>query len=150
MAGELVLIVEDNELNLKLARDVLRLAGYRTLEARTAAEGLALARAHRPDLVLLDVRLPDTDGVAALGRLRAAPATAAIPVVALTALAMEGDRARFLAAGFDGYLPKPLDVRRFPEQVRQFCERAAQREQPGGPPDRPDQAGQAERPERRE
>jgi CheY-like chemotaxis protein len=74
MAGELVLIVEDNEPNFKLARDVLRFKGYRTLEARTGAEGLELARAHRPDLVLLDVRLPDTDGVAALGRLRAAPA----------------------------------------------------------------------------
>ena len=130
MAGELVLIVEDNERNLKLARDVLRVTGFRTLEARTAAEGVALARAHRPDLVLMDVQLPDADGVAALGRLRAAPATAAIPVVAFTAFAMKDDGARFLAAGFDGYLPKPLDVRRFPEQVRQFCERAPRREAP--------------------
>ena len=130
MAGELVLIVEDNERNLKLTRDVLQVKGYRTLEARTAAEGVALARSHRPDLVLMDVQLPDTDGVAALGRLRAAPATAAIPVVALTAFAMAGDRARFLAAGFDGYLAKPLDVRRFPEQVRRFCERAPQPEPP--------------------
>jgi two-component system cell cycle response regulator DivK len=150
MAGELVLIVEDDELNLKLVRDVLRFTGYRTLEARTAAGGLALARAHHPDLVLLDVQLPDTDGVAALGHLRASAATAAIPVVALTALAMKDDRARFLAAGFDGYLPKPLDVRRFPEQVRQFCEGAAPREQPGGPPDRPDQAERPERPDRLE
>jgi two-component system cell cycle response regulator DivK len=136
MGGELILIVEDNERNLKLARDLLQVKGYRTLEARTAAEGLALAQAHRPDLVLLDVQLPDADGVAALGRLRAAPATAAIPVVAFTAFAMKDDGARFLAAGFDGYLPKPVDVRRFPEQVGQLCARA-----------RPDDAG---RPERRE
>ncbi len=130
MAGELILIVEDNERNLKLARDLLQVKGYHTLEARTAAEGIALAQEHHPDLVLMDVQLPDTDGVAALGRLRAAPATATIPVVALTAFAMKEYRARFLAAGFDGYLAKPLDVRQFPAQVREFCERALQREGP--------------------
>jgi two-component system cell cycle response regulator DivK len=126
MTGELILIVEDNEKNMKLARDVLRFKGYRTLEAGTAAEGIVLAQAHHPALVLMDVQLPDTDGVTALGRLRAAPATADIPVVALTAFAMKDDRARFLAAGFDGYLAKPIDVRQFAEQVRQFCERAPQ------------------------
>ncbi len=129
MAGELILIVEDNERNLKLARDLLQVKGYRTLEARNAAEGIALALEHHPDLVLMDVQLPDTDGVAALGRLRAAPVTATIPVVALTAFAMKDDRARFLAAGVDGYLAKPLDVRQFPEQVREFCQRAPRREQ---------------------
>ncbi len=129
MAGELILIVEDNERNLKLARDLLQVKGYRTLEARTAAEGIALAQARQPDLVLMDVQLPDTDGVAALGHLRAVPATATIPVVALTAFAMKEDRARFLAAGFDGYLAKPLDVRQFPEQVREICERAQKRKE---------------------
>ncbi len=129
MAGELILIVEDNERNLKLARDLLQAKGYRTLEARSAAEGISLAQAHDPDLVLMDVQLPDVDGVGALGRLRSTSATATIPVVALTAFAMKDDRARFLAAGFDGYLAKPLDVRQFPEQVREFCERAHQREQ---------------------
>ncbi len=129
MAGELIVIVEDNARNLKLARDLLQVKGYRTLEARNAADGIALAQAHRPDLVLMDVQLPGPDGVTALGRLRAATTTANLPVVALTAFAMKDDRARFLAAGFDGYLAKPLDVRRFPEQVREFCERAHQREQ---------------------
>ena len=124
MAGELILIVEDNEKNMKLARDLLQVKGYRTLEAGTAAEGVALAGAHHPDLVLMDVQLPDADGVTALRRLRAAPETSTIPVVALTAFAMKDDRERFLAIGFDGYLAKPIDVRQFPEQVRQFCQRA--------------------------
>lgn len=121
MSGELVLLVEDHELNLELARDVLQLRGFRTLEARTGAEGFHLARTHRPDLVVLDIQLPDMDGLAALRWLRAEPATARLPVVALTAFAMREDRERLLAAGFDGYLAKPLDVRTFPEQVHQYC-----------------------------
>ena len=125
MAGELILIVEDNERNRKLARDVLQFKGFRTLEAGTAAEGITLAEAHRPSVVLMDIQLPDMDGTAALARLRAGAATARIPVVALTAFAMKDDGARFLAAGFDGYVAKPIDVRQFPDQVRQFCERAA-------------------------
>lgn len=133
MAGELILIVEDNEKNLKLARDVLQFRGYRTLEARTAADGVALAQAHQPDLVLMDIQLLDSDGVTALGRLRGDAATAAIPVVALTAFAMKDDRARFLAAGFDGYLAKPIDVRQFAEQVQLFCERAPRVERPMPP-----------------
>lgn len=124
MAGELILIVEDNEKNLKLARDVLQFKGYRTLEAGTAEEGIALAQAHRPHLILMDIQLPDVDGVTALGRLRAEPDTALIQVIALTAFAMKDDRERFLKAGFDGYLVKPINVKEFPEQVRQFCERA--------------------------
>ena len=124
MAGELILIVEDNEKNLKLARDVLQFKSYRTLEARTAAEGIDLAAAHLPNLILMDIQLPDMDGITALRRLMAEPRTAAIPVIALTAFAMKGDRERFLGAGFDGYLVKPIDIKEFPEQVRQFCERA--------------------------
>jgi two-component system, cell cycle response regulator DivK len=112
-----VLIVEDNPRNLKLARDILNHAGYRTLEAETAEDGLALARAERPRLVLMDVQLPGIDGVEALRRLRADAATADIRVVAVTAFAMKEDRERFLVAGFDGYLEKPLDVRAFPAQV---------------------------------
>ena len=122
MAGELILIVEDNEKNLKLVRDLLQFKGYRTLEAGTAERGIALAGEHRPDLVLMDIQLPDLDGVSALGRLRADPETAAIPVVALTALAMKDDEARLLAAGFAGYITKPISVREFPDQVRRFCE----------------------------
>jgi CheY-like chemotaxis protein len=123
MVGELILIVEDNEKNMKLVRDLLQFKGYRTLEADTATEGIALAAAHQPRLILMDIQLPDMDGVAALGRLKAEPATTGIPVVALTAFAMKDDEARFLSAGFDGYLVKPINVRELPEQVRQFCER---------------------------
>jgi two-component system, cell cycle response regulator DivK len=120
-----ILIIEDNPRNLKLARDLLEHAGYRTLEATTAEDGLALARAHRPDLVLMDVQLPGMDGVQALERLRADPATNGIPVVAVTAFAMKDDRARFIAAGFDGYLEKPISVREFPGQVAETLKHAA-------------------------
>jgi two-component system cell cycle response regulator DivK len=122
MAGDLILIVEDNEKNRKLFRDVLQFKGFRTLEAGTAEQGLALAGEHRPRLILMDIQLPDVDGVTALGRLRADPATAGISVVALTAFAMKEDRQRFSSAGFDGYLVKPINIREFPEQVRRFCE----------------------------
>jgi two-component system, cell cycle response regulator DivK len=120
-----VLIVEDNPRNLKLVRDLLEHLGYRTLEATTAEDGLALAREHRPDLVLMDVQLPGVDGVEALVRLRADPATSGIPVVAVTAFAMKEDRVRFVAAGFDGYLEKPISVREFPDQVAQMLSQAA-------------------------
>src|SRR4051794_10277762 len=117
MPGELILVVEDNEKNLKLVRDILQVKGYRTLEAATATHGLALAAEHLPDLILMDVQLPDLDGVSATRALKGDPRTAAIPVVALTAYAMKEDQARLLGAGFDGYLSKPIDVRRFPAQV---------------------------------
>ena len=113
----MILIVEDNPRNLKLVRDVLNHVGYRTLEAATAEDGLALARTERPGLVLMDIQLPGMDGVEALSRLRADPETAGTRVLALTAFAMKDDRERFLAAGFDGYLEKPLDVRRLPAQI---------------------------------
>ena len=124
MAGELILIVEDNDKNLKLVRDLLQVKGYRTLEAGTAEEGVALATTHLPHLILMDVQLPGMDGVTALSHLRAEPRTATIPVVALTAFAMKDDRERFLNAGFDGYLMKPISVKEFLEQVRRYCERA--------------------------
>ncbi len=123
MAGELILIVEDNEKNLKLARDLLQYKGFRTLEAHNATEGIALAEQHRPALVLMDIQLPDMDGITALGKLRASPATAEIPVVAVTAFAMAADQERLLAAGFDGYVSKPIDIHHFPDQVRRYCER---------------------------
>ena len=121
MAGEVILIVEDNDKNLKLVRDLLQFKGYRTIEAITAEQGIDLAAEHRPDLILMDVQLPGMDGVEALGRLKADPGTAAIPVVALTAFAMKDDRERF--AGFDGYLVKPINIRELPDQVREFCQR---------------------------
>jgi CheY-like chemotaxis protein len=112
-----VLVVEDNALNLKLVRDVLGYAGYRVLEAGDAEHGIAIARDHSPDLILMDIQLPGIDGVEALARLRADELTARIPVVALTALAMKEDRERFMSAGFDGYLEKPLSVPALADQV---------------------------------
>jgi two-component system, cell cycle response regulator DivK len=113
----LILIVEDNPRNLKLVRDVLNHAGYPTLEAGNAEDGLALARATRPGLVLMDVQLPGMNGIDALVRLRADRETAGIPVVAITAFAMTNDHERFLAAGFDAYIEKPVDVRALPASV---------------------------------
>jgi two-component system cell cycle response regulator DivK len=121
-AGAQVLVVEDNDKNMKLFRDVLVAKGYRTLEATTAGDAVALAVEHSPDLVLMDIQLPDFDGVEALRRLRSNDRTAAVPVVALTAQAMEGDRERFLAAGFDGYISKPVNVAEFVETVKGYCE----------------------------
>ncbi len=129
MAGELILIVEDNDKNLKLARDVLRYHGFETLEAGTAGEAIALAVEHLPQLVLMDIQLPDMDGITALARLRDDAATKAIPVVALTALAMQSDRDRIMQAGFDGYLSKPIDVKMFADQVRPYCSPVKDRQQ---------------------
>jgi two-component system, cell cycle response regulator DivK len=121
MTGPQVLVVEDNERNMKLFRDLLLATGYRTLEATTGTEAVALAVEHSPDLVLMDIQLPDIDGVEALGRLRADGRTASLPVLALTAQAMEGDRERFLAAGFDGYLSKPVNIAEFIGTVKRYC-----------------------------
>jgi CheY-like chemotaxis protein len=120
MADQLILIIEDNERNLKLVRDVLQFNGFRTAEARTAEDGLALARSRAPDLVLLDLQLPGIDGMEAFQKLRESPPTAGIPVVAVTAFAMKDDRERVLRAGFNGYLEKPISVRELPHQVRAF------------------------------
>jgi len=123
MLGERVLIVEDNEKNMKLVRDVLQATGYRTLEATTGEEAVELALSQAPALVLMDVQLPGIDGVEALERLRQNERTASIPVLALTAQAMSGDRERFLEAGFDGYLAKPVDVGELIDTVREHCDR---------------------------
>jgi two-component system cell cycle response regulator DivK len=117
----LVLIVDDNERNRRLARDVLRFAGFETLEAAGGGEALALAVERRPDVILMDIRLPDMDGTEAARRLKADGRTSAIPVVALTSITLEGDRGWFLRAGFAGYLEKPISVREFPEQVLAYC-----------------------------
>ena len=122
MAGELILIVQDNEKNLKLVRDISQFKGYRTLEAKTAEDGIALAQSQSPHLILMDIQLPGTDGVTAIRQLRDDPRVDSIPVVALTALALKDDRERFLAAGFDGYIGKPINIREFPEQVRLYCD----------------------------
>ena len=122
MAGERILVVEDNEKNMKLFRDVLTATGYQTLEATTGESAVSLATEHAPDLVLMDIQLPDIDGIEALARLRADQRTASIPIVALTAQAMHGDRERFLAAGFDGYVSKPVDIVELVGTVRQHCD----------------------------
>jgi two-component system cell cycle response regulator DivK len=117
----LVLIVDDNDRNRKLARDVLHLAGFRTLEAVTAAEGVALASEHLPDVILMDLRLPDLDGTEAARMLRAEPRTSRIPVLAVTALPI-GARDDWLSdACFAGYIVKPIDIDEFPNVVRRFC-----------------------------
>jgi two-component system cell cycle response regulator DivK len=121
MASAQVLVVEDNEKNMKLFRDVLQASGYRLLEATTGERAIELAVEHEPNLVLMDIQLPDVDGVEALGRLRANERTASIPVVALTAQAMQGDRERFLDAGFDGYISKPVNVVDFVRTVKEHC-----------------------------
>ena len=119
-----VLVIEDNALNLKLVRDLLQARGFSVVEAGTARDGITLARERRPDVILMDIRLPDIDGVRALGHLRALSETRAIPVAAVTANAMKGDRERLLAAGFDGYLAKPIDVRTFADEVGLLAARA--------------------------
>ena len=114
-------MVDDDERNRRLAGDVLRLAGLRTLEAATGAEALSLASAELPDLVLLDLQLPDLDGVAVARELRSDARTAEIPVVALSALRLDGREAWLREAGFDGFLAKPIDVAEFPQAVRGYC-----------------------------
>jgi two-component system, cell cycle response regulator DivK len=120
LESRLVLIVDDDERNLRLARDVLLAAGFRTLVARNGTEAVALAAEHLPDVVLMDLRLPDMDGAEAARLLADEPRTAAIPVVALSAVAFEGDATWLARAGFVGYLEKPIDVESFPHQVRRF------------------------------
>jgi two-component system, cell cycle response regulator DivK len=123
MAGELILLVEDNEKNRKLAHDVLVHQGYRVADAESAEEALRLVREQPPSLVLMDIHLPGMDGIAALQRLRADPETRAIPVMAVTASAMTQDRAKIMAAGFDGYQSKPISVRPFLAAVRELLDR---------------------------
>jgi CheY-like chemotaxis protein len=123
VAGELILIVEDNERNRKLVRDVLQVKGYQTVESETAEEGIRLARERRPALVLMDIQLPGMDGIAALGHLRADPGTRAIPVMAVTASAMTHNRQQIMAAGFDAYQTKPINVKGFLEAVRELLDR---------------------------
>jgi two-component system cell cycle response regulator DivK len=123
VAGELILVVEDNEKNRKLVRDLLTVKGYRVLEVETGEDGVRTAREQRPALVLMDIQLPGIDGIEALRQLRADADTAAIPVVAVTASAMNRDRQTILAAGFDGYQAKPISVRPFLELVREVLDR---------------------------
>ena len=114
-----ILVIEDNALNLKLVRDVLQHAGYEVVAARTGEDGLAAAARYEPDLVLMDLQLPGIDGTEALRRLRQ-NGESRVPVVAVTAFAMQADRDRAFEAGFDGYLEKPISIRSLPSQVQSF------------------------------
>jgi two-component system cell cycle response regulator DivK len=119
-----VLIVEDNEKNMKLARDVLQSRGYSTLEAVTGEDGVRLALERKPDLVLMDIQLPGISGIEALKRLRADPATAKTPVIALTASVTPTDRTQITQAGFDAFLGKPIVLREFLDTVKRVLEGA--------------------------
>jgi two-component system, cell cycle response regulator DivK len=119
----LILIVEDNDKNLKLVRDVLQVKGFSTLEAGTAEDGIQLAREHKPDLILMDIHLPGISGIEALKVLRAEAATAGIPVIAVTASVMQQDRKQITEAGFDAYVGKPINLKEFLDAVRAALER---------------------------
>ncbi len=122
MANELILIIEDNEKNRKLARDVLQVKGYRTLETETAEEGLKLAVEQSPALILMDIQLPGMDGITALKRLREDPKTKEIPIIAVTASAMTHNRQTIMAAGFNGYQSKPISLNDFFQEVRRVLD----------------------------
>ena len=122
MANELILIVEDNDKNRKLMRDVLQFKGYRLAEAKTGEDGVRLARELHPDLILMYIQLPGINGITAFHQIRDDPATSTIPVIAVTASAMTQDRKTIMAAGFEGYQSKPLDVKAFIEAVRQMLD----------------------------
>ena len=117
-----ILIVEDNEKNMKLARDVLQAKGYATIEAVTGEEGVRVAIDKKPNLVLMDIQLPGIDGIEALRQVRADPACAAIPIVAFTASVMQSDRSQIQAAGFDGFLSKPINLKEFLETIKRLLE----------------------------
>ena len=122
MAGELILIIEDNEKNRKLVSDVLQVKGHKTIESETAEEGLKLALENHPALILMDIQLPGIDGITALKQLRADPVTKTIPFIAITASAMTYNRQTMLAEGFDGYQNKPISVKDFLEEVRRVLD----------------------------
>lgn len=117
MASALILIVEDNPRDVKLVRDVLHAKGYEIIHADTAEAGIELARSRRPDLILMDLMLPGMDGREATKILKADPKTHHIPIIAITASAMKGEREKLLAGGFDGYIPKPIDIKILPEAL---------------------------------
>ena len=125
MAAEAILIVDDNELNLKLMRVLLTKEGYQVRSASTAGEALQMLEAFEPSLILMDIQLPDINGLELTRRLKADPKTRHLVIVALTAYAMKGDKEKALAAGCDGYLTKPIDARTLPGALRQYLDAAS-------------------------
>ena len=121
MSQKIVLIVEDNEKNRKLIRDLLQAKGYQTIETDSAEEGITLAEERKPALILMDIQLPDMDGITALKQLKSAPTTRSIPVMAITASAMTYNRESMLAEGFDGYQIKPFNLREFIADVARLA-----------------------------
>jgi two-component system cell cycle response regulator DivK len=117
-----ILIVEDNEKNMKLARDVLQSRGYTTLEAMTGEDGVRVAVEKKPDLVLMDIQLPGINGIEALRRVRADPDCARIPIVAFTASVMSADRSQITEAGFDAFIGKPINLKEFLDTVKRVLE----------------------------
>lgn len=117
-----VLIVEDNELNMKLFRDLLEAHGYATVQTRNGTDALGLAREHRPDLILMDIQLPEVSGLDVTRWLKDDPDLRAIPVIAVTAFAMKGDEEKIKQGGCEGYISKPISVTQFLDTVRQFLE----------------------------
>lgn len=119
-AGKLVLIVEDNELNMKLFNDLLEAHGYRTLQTRDGMEALRLARIHRPDLILMDIQLPEVSGLEVTKWIKEDDGLRAIPVIAVTAFAMKGDEEKIREGGCEDYIAKPISVARFIETVQRY------------------------------
>ena len=122
MANELILIIEDNEKNRKLCRDVLQVKGYKTIESETAEDGLVLAHSQAPALILMDIQLPGIDGVTAMKQLKADAQTQSIPIIAITASAMTNNRTAMLAEGFDGYQTKPITLKDFLGEVERLLQ----------------------------
>jgi len=120
VANELILIIEDNEKNRRLCRDVLQVKGYKTIESETAEEGLKLALEQAPALILMDIQLPGMDGITAMKQLKADPKTQAISIIAITASAMTNNRTSMLAEGFDGYQTKPISLKDFLGEVERL------------------------------
>lgn len=127
MANEKILIIDDNQMNLELATDLLELSGYHVLQAEDAASGIALAKAEKPNLILMDIHLPGMDGLTAVRILKEDTKLLNIPIVALTAYAMKGDEEKALATGCIGYISKPINTREFPRQVASFLNLNAER-----------------------
>ena len=121
--GRVILIVEDDPTNLKLIRDLLQIKGYTTLEATDGKQGVDMARAKMPDLILMDIQMPVMDGFEATSILKADPVTKSITIVALTAFAMQGDREKCIEAGFNDYITKPLDTRAFMTKIKEYLEK---------------------------
>lgn len=117
-----VLIVEDNELNMKLFHDLLEAHGYETLEARTGPEALELAEKHRPDLILMDIQLPEVSGLDVTRKIKGNEDLANIPVIAVTAFAMKGDEERIRQGGCEDYIAKPITVASFLEKVKRYLD----------------------------